>query len=285
MNKWNYIFIIAALFMQTTVPKDTLLQRQYKSFKNDVLLVKKCYLTKSATCSADERAQAPGAALRAIGKGLAIAGALVGGSYIAYKASQWYSPRMPYGGGPRINRVNEEIEKVVHELLAAEGIKKDMVDVHVVGHETILVLKDRGNNISSGKLNTLLPKEFLQNNKIKKVEVYNIHDEKVAEKYTLSRQDEKDREVFTRIPEIKKYIAQQLPELSLIEMDLKIARSASTNKYALFVTKQNVSIPPKDKRKVIINEIHKDYPSIHYLIFGSPDKKGTWQVEKADEKN
>ncbi len=88
------IVIFTCLYVPVALPqKENILKRQYKSFMDDARLVARC-LKKTSKCSADERAQAPYAAARVIGTGVAIVGTLLFGGYIVHKFHPWRVPSM-----------------------------------------------------------------------------------------------------------------------------------------------------------------------------------------------
>ena len=90
MKKLNILLIIAlvfstALHVQPAMSEQTnFIKRQYNSFRDDVKLIRKCYLKKTAACSDNERAEAKKAAVRVTVKGAALIAAIIGTAVVGY---------------------------------------------------------------------------------------------------------------------------------------------------------------------------------------------------------
>jgi hypothetical protein len=76
MKKYSFIVLLAlnSSIMPVTEHQENILKRQYKSLKNDLELIKKCYGTNLPACTDNERKEARGAALRVGSKAAGIVG-------------------------------------------------------------------------------------------------------------------------------------------------------------------------------------------------------------------
>jgi hypothetical protein len=82
-----YFFLLISLVLPYGVQAQqsndvSFLKSPYRTFKNDLNLIKKCYLSRSHACSDNERTQAHWALARVTGEALGLIALLVGGGFL-----------------------------------------------------------------------------------------------------------------------------------------------------------------------------------------------------------
>jgi hypothetical protein len=91
LNTYKYALVLFVLMNSFSIEcQNSFLSYQYKNLKKDLELIKKCYVSKSPVCTANERLQAGQAVRRVLLKSaliiVALGGAIVGGKYLLSKA-------------------------------------------------------------------------------------------------------------------------------------------------------------------------------------------------------
>src|SRR5690348_11996087 len=96
INKIALIALAVCLQLQGVAPetlskksKSSSINRLYKQVKDDIKIIKKCYLSSSPACSQQERTEARNASLRLSGETIALIAAIGSLSYVGYRAYNW----------------------------------------------------------------------------------------------------------------------------------------------------------------------------------------------------